>query len=348
MERLMNQTTVGVIGAGRIGRMHTENLVHHIPEAVVKAVASPHLDEGWAEGLGIPNRSTENSTVFGDPEIEAVVITAPSGLHSDLIQEAAAAGKHIFCEKPVGFEEGPIENAITAAKASGVQLQVGFNRRSDPSLLDLVEAVRDGQVGDVHTVRVTNRDPQAPPIDFVKRSGGIFLDFLIHDFDTIRYLSGSEIVEVYATGGVLIDPEIGAAGDIDTAMVTARLANGALAVIDASRQAVYGYDQRFEVFGSNGSVAVDNTTPSRRVVSTTAGVVGRTPHDGFVSRYQDAFIAELGAFLSAVQGERSVVASADDALAAVRAAVAARESFNQNRPIRLAEAAEVTGGGAKA
>ena len=196
MDGHMNQTTVGVIGAGRIGKMHTENLVHHIPEAVVNAVASPHLDEDWAEGLGIPKRSTDNSAIFGDPEIETVVITAPSGLHSELICQAAAAGKHVFCEKPVGFEEGPIEAAIEAAKSAGVHLQVGFNRRTDPSLLDLVEAVRGGEIGDVHTVRVTNRDPKAPPIDFVKRSGGIFMDFLIHDFDTIRYLSGSEIVEV--------------------------------------------------------------------------------------------------------------------------------------------------------
>jgi myo-inositol 2-dehydrogenase/D-chiro-inositol 1-dehydrogenase len=336
----MNQTTLGVIGAGRIGRMHTENLVHHIPEAKVQAVASPHLDEGWAEGLGIPIQSTDNSDVLGDPEIEAVVITAPSGLHSELILQAAAAGKHVFCEKPVALEPGPIEDVLQATQRA-VLLQVGFNRRSDPSLLDLVETVRDGRIGDIHTVRVTNRDPKAPPIDFVKRSGGIFLDFLIHDFDTLRFLSGSEIVEVYATGGVLIDVEIGAAGDIDTAMVTARLANGALAVIDASRQAVYGYDQRFEVFGSGGSVAADNTTPSTRVVSTTAGVVGRTPHDGFVSRYREAFIAELGGFLAAVRGDSPIVAGAEDALAAVRAACAARESFKENRPIRLAETAPV-------
>jgi myo-inositol 2-dehydrogenase/D-chiro-inositol 1-dehydrogenase len=341
----MNQTTLGVIGAGRIGRMHTENLVHHIPDAEVKAVASPHLDEGWAEDLGIPVRSTNNSAIFEDPEIDAVVITAPSGIHCELISQAAAAGKHVFCEKPVAFEPGPIEDVQLAAERAGIILQVGFNRRSDPSLLDLVKAVREDRIGAVHTVRVTNRDPKAPPIDFVKRSGGIFLDFLIHDFDTIRYLADSEIVEVYATGAVLIDPEIGAAGDIDTAMVTARLANGALAVIDASRQAVYGYDQRFEVFGSGGSVAVNNTTPSMRVVSTTAGVVGRTPHDGFVSRYQGAFIAELSGFLAAVRGDSPVVAGVEDALAAVCAAVAARESFNQNQPVRLAKTAGVTGAG---
>jgi myo-inositol 2-dehydrogenase/D-chiro-inositol 1-dehydrogenase len=331
----MNQTTVGVIGAGRIGKMHTENLVHAVPEAFVKAVASPHLDEDWAESLSIPIRSVDNAAVFDDPEIEAVVITASSGCHAELIRQAAVAGKHAFCEKPVAFEPATIEEVLKAVRTAGIKLQVGFNRRSDPSLLDLMEAVRAGQIGDVHTIRVTNRDPKAPPIDFVRRSGGLFFDFVIHDFDTVRFLSGSEIVEVYAVGGVLVDPAIGAAGDIDTAVVSLRLANGALAVIDNSRQAVYGYDQRFEVFGSAGSVAVDNTTPSTRVVSTSGGVVRRTPHDGFVSRYREAFVAELRTFLAAVRGEAPVAAGAEDALAAVRAAVAARESFQQQRPIQL-------------
>ena len=340
----MNQTTVGVIGAGRIGKMHTENLVHAVPEAFVKTVASPHLDHEWAMSLGIPVRSIDNAVVFNDPEIEAVIITASSGRHAELICQAAAVGKHVFCEKPVAFEPETIEEVVKAARRAGIKLQVGFNRRSDPSLLDLMVAVQAGQIGDVHTIRVTNRDPKAPPIDFVKRSGGLFFDFVIHDFDTVRFLSGSEIVEVYAVGGVLIDPAIGAAGDIDTAVVTLRLKSGALAVIDNSRQAVYGYDQRFEVFGSLGSVAVDNTTPSTRVVSTTGGVVRRTPHDGFVSRYREAFVAELRAFLAAVRGETPVVADAEDALAAVRAAVAARESFQQQRPVRLDAAASAAKG----
>ncbi len=343
----MQQTAVGVIGAGRIGRMHAENLVHAVPEAFVKAVASPHLDEAWASSLGIPVRSTGNGAVLDDPEIAAVVVTAPSGLHCELVRQAAAAGKHIFCEKPLAFEPGPIEEVMQVVERAGVLLQIGFNRRSDPSVLDLAEAVRGGDIGDVHTVRVTNRDPQAPPIDFVKRSGGIFLDFLIHDFDAVRFLSGSEIVEVYAAGGVLVDPAIGAAGDIDTAVVTARLANGALAVIDASRQAVYGYDQRFEVFGSAGSVAADNTTPSTRVLSTTRGVVARTPHDGFVSRYREAFVAELRSFLAAVRGGGPVVAGAADALAAVRVAAAARKSFLEQRPVQLTAATAAAGRGSK-
>jgi len=341
----LKQITVGVLGAGRIGRMHTENLVHAVPEVRVKAVASPHLDVGWARSLGIQVAANDNDAVLGDPEIEAVVIAAPSGLHCDLIRRAAAAGKHVFCEKPLAFEAEPIEAARRAAEEAGVTLQVGFNRRSDPSLLDLAEAVRDGRIGEVQTLRVTNRDPQAPPVDFVKRSGGLFFDFVIHDLDTVRFLSASEIVEIYAAGGGLIDPAIGDAGDIDTAVVTLRLASGALAVIDASRQAVYGYDQRFEVFGSAGSVVVDNTRPSTRVLSTTGGVLARTPHGGFVARYHDAFIAELRAFAAAVRGDRPVVAGAADALAAVRAAAAARTSLAEGRPVRLGRAAPAADGG---
>jgi myo-inositol 2-dehydrogenase/D-chiro-inositol 1-dehydrogenase len=339
----MKQTTIGVIGAGRIGRMHTENLVHHIPEAEVRAVASPHLDEAWAEGLGIPMRSTENSAVFDDTKIEAVVITAPSGRHSELIRQAAAAGKHIFCEKPVGFEEGPIEDAIAAANAAGVQLQVGFNRRFDPNVCRLAEAVHNGDVGELHGLRVINRDPASPPIDFVRRSGGMFFDFAIHDFDTIRFLSGSEIEEIFAAGAVLIDPEIGNAGDIDTAIITLRLANGALCVIDNSRQARYGYDQRFEAFGSKGNLVVDNNRPTSMESFLEGGVYTDLPPTTFVERYRDAFIAELQAFVRCLREKKPVSVSADDALAAVKAAGAAKRSMDGNRPVKL-DAAEAAGG----
>jgi myo-inositol 2-dehydrogenase/D-chiro-inositol 1-dehydrogenase len=340
----MSQTAMGVIGAGRIGRMHTENLVHHIPEAEVRAVASPHLDEDWAIALGIPVRSTDNTVVLDDPEVEAVVITAPSGLHSELIQQAAAAGKHIFCEKPVGFEEAPIEAAIAAAQSAGVQLQVGFNRRFDPDICRLAEDVRDGEVGELHGLRVINRDPSAPPIDFVKRSGGMFFDFAIHDFDTIRFLSGSEIEEVFAAGAVLIDPEIGSAGDIDTAIISLRLANGALCVIDNSRQARYGYDQRFEAFGSRGNLVVDNTRPTIRESFLEDGVFTDLPPSNFIRRYEDAFIAELAAFVNCVREEATVSVSARDALAAVTVARAAKLSMDENRPVRLDEIGSAAGG----
>ncbi len=342
----MNHTTVGVIGAGRIGKMHTENLVHAIPGARVKAVASPHVDEVWAQAHGIAVCGTANDVIFDDPEIEAVVITAPSGLHAELISQAAAAGKHIFCEKPVAFETGPIEEVLDAVNAAGVQLQVGFNRRFDPGLQKMDALVSGGGIGEIQTIRVTNRDPQAPPIDFVKRSGGLFFDFTIHDLDTVRFLSHSEIVEVYATGAVLIDPEIGVAGDIDTAVLTLRLASGALAVIDNSRQAAYGYDQRFEVFGSKGNVVVDNTRATTMGSSTTAGVVVENTYDSFVTRYREAFVAEVADFLRCVREGDTVTVGAADALEAVRAAGAARQSMQENRPIRLDGMTGGAGGGA--
>jgi myo-inositol 2-dehydrogenase/D-chiro-inositol 1-dehydrogenase len=336
----MNQTTVGVIGVGRIGRMHAENLVHHIPEANVRAVASPHLDEGWAEGLGIPIRTTDADVVLGDPSIEAVVIAASSGLHIELIQRAAEAGKHIFCEKPVAFKPGPIADILELVAGAGVLLQVGYNRRFDPSVLRASEAVRRGEIGDIHTVRVTNRDPIPPDIDFVRHSGGLFFDFTVHDFDVVRFLSGAEIVELFAVGEVLVDPRIGAAGDIDTAIITLRLSNGALAVIDNSRHAVYGQDQRFEVFGSAGSIAVDNTRATFVSTSTTEGVFSERLHGSFGDRYQEAFVAEMRGFLRSVREGGPVTVGAEDALAAVRAAHAARRSLAENRPIRLAEAIE--------
>jgi myo-inositol 2-dehydrogenase/D-chiro-inositol 1-dehydrogenase len=341
----MKPTTVAVIGIGRIGRMHTENLVHSVPDAYVKAVVSPRIDEAWADGLGIPVRATEVNKVLSDPEVEAVVITAPSGRHVELIRQAAAAGKHIYCEKPVAFEPQAIEQAQAAVKAAGVKLQVGFNRRFDPSLLQMWQAVRGGKVGEIHQLRVTNRDPKAPPVDFVKRSGGLFFDFAIHDFDTIRFLSGSEIVELFAAGAVLVDPEIGKAGDIDTAVITLRLANGALGVIDCSRQTNYGYDQRFEVFGSKGSVFVDNTTATTLVSSSKHGVVADKPHETFVERYREAFVAELAAFVASVREGLPVRVGAEDALAAVRAAGAARTSHLEHRPVVLAENVQAAGGG---
>jgi myo-inositol 2-dehydrogenase/D-chiro-inositol 1-dehydrogenase len=340
----MSRAAVGVIGAGRIGKMHAENLVHHVPEAHVKAVASPRIDEEWATELGIPVTTRDNDAVLQDPEIDAVVITAPSGLHVELIRRAAQEGKHIYCEKPVAFEPAPIEEAVAAVKAAGVQLQVGFNRRFDPSIRRLARAVRDGEVGELHGLRVINRDPKAPPIEFVKRSGGMFFDFTIHDLDTVRFLSGSEIEELYAVGANLVDPSIGEAGDIDTAVITLRLEGGALCVIDNSRQTHYGYDQRFEAFGSDGNLVVDNTRPTTVESFLEDGVFIDRPHPSFIERYREAFIAELRAFVRCVCDGSAVEVTAEDALAAVRAAGAATTSMMENRPVRLAEATVVKGG----
>ena len=340
----MRDVTVGVVGIGRIGRMHLHNLVHRVPEARVMAVASPHIDVDWARRQGIPVATTHADELLHDPEIEAIVIASPSGRHVELIRRAAHFGKHIFCEKPVAFEPQAIEEVVDAVASAGVQLQVGFNRRFDPGMCRLAEAVRERGAGRAARARIINRDPTAPPIDFVKRSGGMFFDFTIHDFDTARFLGNSEIEEVYAAGAVLVDPEIGAAGDIDTAVITLRLANGALCVIDNSRQTNYGYDQRFEAFGSRGNLVVDNLRPTTVASFLEQGVFEDIPLPTFVERYQDAFIGELRAFVGCVADGTPVSVTAADALAAVRAAVAATTSMAENRPVTLAAPVSATGG----
>ena len=333
----MKPTTVGVIGAGRIGRMHVQNLVRSVPEALVKAVASRSVDASWAEEMGVPVAVRDFEVILQDPEIEAVVIALSSDLHVEAICRAARAGKHIFCEKPVAFSPGPIREALAAVHEAGVQLQVGFNRRFDPSLVKLQQAVRDGVVGELQGLRIINRDPEAPDIEFVQRSGGLFFDFTIHDFDTVRFLSGMEISEVHAIGTTLVDPAIGAAGDIDTAVIAVRLANGALGSIDNSRQSGYGYDQRFEAFGAQGNLAVGNERPTTLSSSLEGGVFADGPSSPFVGRYREAFIAELRGFVQCVRSGEAVAATGEDALAAVRAAQAATLSRRENRPVELAE-----------
>ena len=333
----MKPTTVGVIGAGRIGRMHAQNLANGVPEAFVKAVASRSIDASWASEVGIPLAVNDFDVILDDPEIEAVVIALSSDLHVEAICRAAQAGKHIFCEKPVAFTPGPIREALAAVEKAGVQLQVGFNRRFDPSIVKLEQAVGDGAVGELQGLRIINRDPQAPDVEFVRRSGGLFFDFTIHDFDTVRFLSGMEISEVHALGATLIDPAISAAGDIDTAVIAVRLANGALCSIDNSRQTGYGYDQRFEAFGAQGNLVVDNVRPTTLSTSLEGGVFVEGPESTFVERYREAFIAELRAFVQCVRSGEPVAATGEDALAAVRAAQAATLSMRENRPVALDE-----------
>jgi len=311
-----------------------------VPEARVKAVASPHIDHEWADALGIPVHAETSAVIWRDGEIEAVVIAASSPLHVELIRSAAEAGKQIFCEKPIAFEPEPIAAVDALVKEAKVRLQVGFNRRFDPSVCRLHDAVRSGAVGSLHTVRVTNRDPKAPDVEFARRSGGLFRDFAIHDFDTVRFLSGAEIVEVYARGAVLVDPALGEAGDIDTAVITLRLASGALGVIDASRQTNYGYDQRFEAFGSLGNASAENLRPTSVTLRSQAGVLADRPQETFVERYREAFVEELRSFLRCVQEGSPVSVGAGDALAAIRAAHAARLSMLENRPVLVAELAE--------
>jgi myo-inositol 2-dehydrogenase/D-chiro-inositol 1-dehydrogenase len=330
---------LGLIGAGRIGQLHAELLTYHIPEAAIKTVAEINLAEvkEWAQRLNILNLTTDYTDILNDSEIEAVLICSSTDTHAQMIIAAAKAGKHIFCEKPIDFNIEKIMQALNSVEAAGVKLQIGFNRRFDHNFKKVRELVESGKVGDVHIVKITSRDPAPPPIEYLKVSGGIFLDMTIHDFDMARYLSVSEVEEVYAQGAVLIDPAIGQVGDVDTAIITLKFRNGAMGVIDNSRQAVYGYDQRVEVFGSQGNVAVKNDFPDSAKLSTAQGVISAKPQYFFLERYKMSYVEELKAFVDAVANDREPAVTGNDGLQPVLIGVAALKSLAEKRPVKIEE-----------
>ncbi|HEY66714.1 MAG TPA: inositol 2-dehydrogenase [Thermoflexia bacterium] len=338
---MASKVNVGLIGAGRIGRLHAEHLAFRIPQANLLAVSDIILEaaQKCAAEFGIPKAIQDHREIMEDPNIEAVVICSSTDTHAQMIEEAAAAGKHIFCEKPIDFDLARIDRALAAVEEAGVKLQVGFNRRFDPDFRRVRELVAAGKIGEPHILRITSRDPAPPPIEYVKVSGGIFLDMTIHDFDMARYLIGSEVEEIYAVGGVMVDPAIGEAGDIDTAVITLCFENGVIGTIDNSRRAVYGYDQRVEVFGSGGMVAVSNKTPDSAVVSDAEGVHGPLPLYFFIERYVDSYIAEMEAFIECIQQDRMPPVTGIDGRIPVVMGYAARRSYEENRPVRLGEVA---------
>jgi myo-inositol 2-dehydrogenase/D-chiro-inositol 1-dehydrogenase len=336
---MTRQVNVGIIGAGRIGRVHAENLAYRIPEANVVAIADIFVEAAkeCATNLGIPAAHKDHRAILENSGIEAVVICSSTDTHAQFIEEAAAAGKHIFCEKPIDFDLNKIDRALGAVATAGVKLQIGFNRRFDPSFKRVRDMVAAGKIGTPHIVHIMSRDPAPPPVEYIKVSGGIFLDMTIHDFDMARYLIGSEVEEVYATGGVMVDPKIGQAGDIDTALVTLRYTNGAIGSIDNSRQAVYGYDQRVEVFGSEGSIAASNLTPDSAVFSNVDGVHAAKPLHFFIERYTEAYIAEMKEFIASILNDTAPPVTGIDGRIPVVMGLAACRSYRENHPVKLSE-----------
>ena len=329
---------IGVIGAGRIGKLHANNLKNAVPGAAVTAISDVNLlsAKALAATLGVGKVYQEYQQLLDDPDVDAVFICASTDMHSPISIAAARAGKHIFCEKPIDHDLGKIEEVLKAVKEAGVKYQVGFNRRFDRNFKKVRETVREGKIGDVHIVRVTSRDPEAPPPSYVKTSGGIFVDMTIHDFDMVRYLTGSEVEEVSVFGAVLVDPAIGEAGDVDTCVINLRFKNGALGVIENSRQAVYGYDQRVEVFGSKGAISAQNETANNTVLLTKEAVTMEKPLWFFLERYNDAFIQEAKEFVEAcLQGKETPV-GAYDGLQPVKIAIAARKSWQLGgQPVKV-------------
>jgi len=336
----MKKLRVGIIGGGRIGKVHATSISRYVPTAELVALADPFLTEeleNWAHEMGIAETYKDSLSIINHEGIDAVLICSPTDTHADLIVAAAKAGKHIFCEKPVDTDLERIKSTMKVVEESGVKFQIGFNRRFDHNHRALQQSVAEGKIGEPHIVKITSRDPAPPSAEYVRSSGGIFLDMMIHDFDMVRFLSGREVVEVYAAGSVLVDPAIGDAGDVDTAVVQLLLDNGALAIIDNSRQAVYGYDQRTEVFGSKGCAKVENDTPSLLQVSTEESVATEKPLYFFLDRYIDAYAREVIEFAEAVQNDTPVSCGVVDAIKPVEIAIAAAKSLKEHRPIRISE-----------
>ncbi len=336
---MARRVRVALIGAGRIGRVHARNLVYQIPEAELVAVADviEEAAQKLAAELQVPSVYTDPEPIMEDRTVEAVLICSSTDTHAPLIEAAAAVGKHIFCEKPIALDLARIDQALAAVEEAGVKLQVGFNRRFDPSFRRAREIVASGRIGQPHIVRITSRDPEPPPLEYVKVSGGIFVDMTIHDFDMARFLINDEVEEIYAAGGVLVDPQIGEVGDLDTAILTLRYAGGALGTIDNSRRAVYGYDQRVEVFGSEGMVMVSNRTPDTAVISDGEGVHAAKPLFFFIERYAEAYVIEMRAFIRSILEDTSPPVTGQDGRIPVVMAYAARKSVQENRPVRLSE-----------
>jgi len=334
----MNDTlNVGLIGAGRIGRLHAEHLAHRISETnlCVLADLDEHAAQRCARQLAVPKVSSDYRTLLDDPTLDAVVICSSTDTHARMIEAAASAGKHIFCEKPIAFDLATIDRALAAVAEAGVTLQIGFNRRFDASYRRVREAVLNGEIGEPHLLHLISRDPAPPPITYINTSGGLFLDMTIHDFDMARFLTGSEVETVYTAASVRVDEAIGAAGDLDTAVVMLTFENGVIGTIDNSRRAVYGYDQRVEVFGSGGSVQSGNAYPNTVTLQTARHVHRDLPLHFFLERYAESFLAEMKAFAAAVLEGRPAPVTGFDGRAPVAIALAAHQSYRQQRPVRV-------------
>jgi myo-inositol 2-dehydrogenase/D-chiro-inositol 1-dehydrogenase len=335
---MTRKVKMAVIGTGRMGSVHTRNIVRYIPEADLVAVCDIRLEvaQAVANELGIQRVVKDYHDLLADPEIEAILIATNTDTHAFIMKDVAAARKHIFCEKPLALQLDKIDDALEAVENAGVKLQVGFNRRFDKSFQKVHEMVCSGEIGRPCILRITSRDPDLPAMEYLRISGGIFLDMTIHDFDMARFQVG-EIEEVYAMGGVLIDPKINEFGDIDTTVVTLKFTNGAVGIIDNSRKAVYGYDQRLEVFCSDGTAMAENERENVAVKGTPEGFHSSRVPLFFMNRYAACYVEEVRQFIEAVRDDKPTPIDGNDGRAAVVLGYAAWKSFHENRPVKVSE-----------
>ncbi len=332
---------IGIIGAGRIGKVHLQSITYHVKNACVKAVADPFMSEETEDlvrSMGVPKISKDYREIIADPEIDAVLVCSSTDTHASISIEAIEAGKHVFCEKPVDHALDRIRAVEQALAAHpGCRFQVGFNRRFDHNFAAVRKAYDEGKIGEAHVLKITSRDPQPPDPAYIKVSGGMFLDMTIHDFDMACFLTDSDVEEVYVQSAVLVDPAIGEQGDVDTAIITMKMTCGALAVIDNSRRAAYGYDQRAELFGSRGMAATSNDTLSSVVISNAEGVTGEKPLYFFLERYMESFSEEMRQFVDACERGKEVPVGIHAGMQAVKIGLAAQKSVEEHRPVKISE-----------
>jgi myo-inositol 2-dehydrogenase / D-chiro-inositol 1-dehydrogenase len=325
---------IGLLGAGRIGKVHA-GAVASTAGATLVAVADalPAAAKAVADPSGA--RVSSIDEIIAADDIDAVLITTPTDMHADLIERAAKAGKKIFCEKPIDLDVARVRKCLKVVERTGAVLMVGFNRRFDPHFGELKRRIDAGAIGSVEMVQIVSRDPGPPPADYIKRSGGLFRDMTIHDFDMARFMLGEEPVTVSATAAVLVDPKIGKLGDIDSAAVVLQTASGRMAMISNSRRATYGYDQRVEVHGSKGMVRADNPVQSAVQSANASGYTTDPLHTFFMTRYTEAYAAEIAAFVAAATGKGKISPDGNDGLRALLLADAAARSAASGRVVRV-------------
>ncbi len=335
----MKQLNIGIIGAGRIGKVHMQSITYNVPGAKVLGITDVFKDglQELADKYGIEKVYEDYKEMLADKDIDAVLVCSSTDTHADISIEAAEAGKHVFCEKPVDLTPEKVKAVIEAVEKAGVKLQVGFNRRFDHNFAHVRSLINEGKVGNLELIKITSRDPEPPSAEYGAVSGGMFLDMTIHDFDMARFLAGCDVTEVYVNATCLVDPAIGEAGDVDTAIINLKFENGALGVIDNSRRAAYGYDQRIEVFGSLGAAMAANDTPTNVTVMNADGVTTDKPLYFFLERYMQSFRDEMIQFVDAVQNDKPTPTTGLDGLNSILVALAAKKSVAEGRAVKISE-----------
>lgn len=333
----MNELKFALAGLGRIGKIHLENLLQMNQVKVVAVMDPKKESQEYAKQKGIPNVTSTYEDMLASADIDVVVICSPTDTHANYVELAARMGKHIFCEKPLDFSLEKVIQVLDIVEDSDVKFMIGFNRRFDKEFKKVKDLVSEGALGAHHLVKITSRDPGAPPISYIEKSGGLFLDMTIHDFDIARFIVDKEISEVYAKGAVLVDPAIGEVGDIDSAVITLTYTDGTMAVIDNSREAVYGYDQRVEVFGSKGMVRAENNLHDTHQLYTRQGSQRSLPLHFFLERYAEAYKTEMKDYIESILNDTPVPVGGNDGLQSLIIGIAAIKSLQENRPVKLSE-----------